>query len=222
MERARAVPCSGPPFCRPRYSGCTRSRLQLKHARLIALLVSANLATNLAYYITHVAYASYYAIPLAILSMWTLCFAFLASEQNSYPTPQAAEAAPSVLRRTLAVTLAGATAAYVAFAMFRMSPEAAPPRPPSIEDRSVVIWAHLHAGMVAHHFERYAAKGIAGVTPEIQDRVIESIARDRRTQVFINDTDEMQRLIDRAAKFGTMRPAGRMFGYDVYSLVPRD
>jgi hypothetical protein len=197
------------------------SRLRLKHARLIALLVSANLATNLAYYLTHVAYASYYAIPLAILSMWTLCFAFLASEKNSHPT-QAAQAAPSMLRRALAVALAGATAAYVAFAMFRMSPEVAPPRPPSIEDRSVVVWAHLHAGMVAHNFERYAAKGITGVTPDIQDRVIGAIARDRRTQVFINDTDEMQRLIDRSAKFGTMRPAGRMFGYDVYSLLPRD
>jgi hypothetical protein len=197
-------------------------RLRVKHARLIALLVSANLAANLAYYVTHVALASYYAIPLAILSMWTLCFAVLAAERNSYPTPHGAEAVPLVPRRKLAVVFAGATAAYVVFAMLRMSPAVAPPRPPSLEDRSVVVWSHRHAGMVAHNFGHYGAWGFATATPQIQDRVIGSIARDRRVQVFINDTDDMQQLIDRAAKFGTMRPAGRLFGYEVYSLAPRD
>jgi hypothetical protein len=199
------------------------SRLRLKHARLITLLVAANLAANLAYYVTHLALASYYAIPLAILSLWTLCFAFLASEQNAYPASGAAEGTPSPSRRTLAAAmLAGATAVYVALVIFRMSPQPAAPRPPSIEDRSVVIWTYLHAGMVHHNFDRYAAKGIVGVAPETQDLLVGSIARDGRVQVFINDTDEMRRLIDRSAKFGTMRPAGQMFGYDVYSLVPRD
>jgi hypothetical protein len=200
---------------------CAR-RLRLKHAGLIVLLISVNLGANLGYYVTHLAFASYYAIPLAILSLWTLCFAFLASEQNAHPVSDAAEHTPPRSRRALATTFAGAAVVYVALVMFRIPPEVPPPRPPSLEDPSVVVWTYLHAGMVHHNFGRYAARGIAGVTPETQDRVMGAIARDRRIQVFINDTEEMKRLIDRAAKLGTMRPAGQMFGYDVYSLTPRD
>jgi 4-amino-4-deoxy-L-arabinose transferase-like glycosyltransferase len=198
------------------------SRLKLKNARLIAWLVSINLVVNLAYYFTHAALASYYAIPLAILSMWTLCFAYQRSEQNAYPALDRANMAPPALRGVLAATLAGAIAAYVGLVALRMPKEVIEPRPSSFADSSAVVWANLNAGMVLRNLDRYAAWGLANASPEIQDAVIERIARDRRPQLFVNDSPPMQRLIDRAARFGPMTPAGQAFGYEVYKLEPRE
>jgi hypothetical protein len=197
-------------------------RLHLARAQWIAWLVSANLVFNLAYYFTHVAYASYYAIPLAILSLWTLCFAFLASERAAANAFGCAEVASLPQRRTLAATLGAAVAAYVAFVGSRLPPEVIAPPPASFSDPSVIVWAYLNAGMVHRNFDRYAARGLADASPLIQDRVIEAIMKDGRPQLFLNDSPWMQRLIDRAGRFGVMQPAGKAFGYDVYRLAPQE
>ena len=57
----------------------------------VALLVGANLAVNLIFFMTHPVFTPYYTIPVAMLSLWTLLFATLG--------PHAAEAGYPALAR---------------------------------------------------------------------------------------------------------------------------
>jgi hypothetical protein len=52
-------------------------------ARRVAVIVAANLAINLAFFMSHPVFTPYYTVPIAMLSLWSLLFATL---------PQAAEA----------------------------------------------------------------------------------------------------------------------------------
>jgi hypothetical protein len=45
--------------------------------RRIALVTAANLAVNLAFFLSHPVFTPYYTIPIAMLSLWSLLFAFL-------------------------------------------------------------------------------------------------------------------------------------------------
>ena len=45
--------------------------------RQVALLVAANLAVNLIFFMTHPIFTPYYIIPIDMLSLWTLLFATL-------------------------------------------------------------------------------------------------------------------------------------------------
>jgi hypothetical protein len=45
--------------------------------RLAALVVAANLAVNVIFFMTHPVFTPYYTIPIAMLSLWTLLFATL-------------------------------------------------------------------------------------------------------------------------------------------------
>jgi hypothetical protein len=54
-------------FLRPRGEGTRR----------LGLLVAANLLINLAFFMSHPIFTSYYTIPIAMLSLWTLLFASL-------------------------------------------------------------------------------------------------------------------------------------------------
>ena len=46
-------------------------------ARQVALVTAANLLVNLAFFMSHPVFTSYYTIPVAMLSLWSLLFAFL-------------------------------------------------------------------------------------------------------------------------------------------------
>ena len=46
-------------------------------ARQVALVTSGNLAVNLAFFLSHPVVTPYYTIPIAMLSMWSLLFAWL-------------------------------------------------------------------------------------------------------------------------------------------------
>ena len=46
----------------------------------IAFIVSANLAVNILFFITHPVVTPYYTVPAAMLSLWTLLFATLAPQ----------------------------------------------------------------------------------------------------------------------------------------------
>jgi hypothetical protein len=46
-------------------------------ARQTALVTAANLLVNLAFFLTHPVFTSYYTIPVAMLSLWSLLFAAL-------------------------------------------------------------------------------------------------------------------------------------------------
>jgi hypothetical protein len=46
-------------------------------ARWVALVVAANLAVNLAFFLSHPVFTPYYTIPIAMLSLWSLLFGYL-------------------------------------------------------------------------------------------------------------------------------------------------
>ena len=50
---------------------------RLETARRIAVLVAANLAINLIFFMSHPIFTPYYIIPIDMLSLWTLLFATL-------------------------------------------------------------------------------------------------------------------------------------------------
>jgi hypothetical protein len=58
-------------------------------ARGVALLVAANLAVNLIFFMTHPIFTPYYIIPIDMLSLWTLLFATLdlRAEKSVFPKP---------------------------------------------------------------------------------------------------------------------------------------
>jgi hypothetical protein len=64
-------------------------------ARRVALVTAANLAVNLAFFLSHPVFTPYYTIPIAMLSLWSLLFAFLmqpAEAVDGGPVAQAAKA----------------------------------------------------------------------------------------------------------------------------------
>jgi hypothetical protein len=64
---------------------------------------------------------------------------------------------------------------------------------------------------------RHAAQ-IGGAAVEVQNAMIAAVAKDRRPQFFVMDSDIMRDVIARSARFGTMQLAGQAFGHDVYRL----
>jgi hypothetical protein len=48
-------------------------------SRQTALVTAANLMVNLAFFLTHPIFTPYYTIPVAMLSLWSLLFAALAT-----------------------------------------------------------------------------------------------------------------------------------------------
>jgi hypothetical protein len=64
-------------------------------ARQVALVTAGNLLVNLAFFLSHPVFTPYYTIPVAMLSLWSLLFAFLmlpSEAADSGLAPQAAKA----------------------------------------------------------------------------------------------------------------------------------
>jgi len=62
-------------------------------ARQVALLVAANLAVNILFFITHPVFTPYYTVPIAMLSLWTLLFATLTPREAVADNPALARPA---------------------------------------------------------------------------------------------------------------------------------
>jgi hypothetical protein len=68
---------------------------RIKHGRgrQVAILLAANIAINLIFFITHPIFTPYYIIPIDMLSLWTLLFATLdlrrerAADGAAFPEP---------------------------------------------------------------------------------------------------------------------------------------
>lgn len=62
--------------------------------RRVALLVAGNLAINLLFFLSHPIFTPYYIVPIAMLSLWSVCFAgLILSAKAAAPTPVSLEAA---------------------------------------------------------------------------------------------------------------------------------
>lgn len=62
-------------------------------ARRLALVVAANLAVNVPFFITHPVVTPYYTVPIAMLSLWTLLFATLSPRETAADNPAPARPA---------------------------------------------------------------------------------------------------------------------------------
>jgi hypothetical protein len=56
-------------------------------ARRVALVVAANLAINIPFFITHPVVTQYYTVPIAMLSLWSLLFATLTPRETTAENP---------------------------------------------------------------------------------------------------------------------------------------
>jgi len=59
----------------------------LRAARQLALVVAANLAINVLFFITHPVITPYYTVPIAMLSLWTLLFTTLVPREAAADNP---------------------------------------------------------------------------------------------------------------------------------------
>ena len=64
----------------------------------IAFIVSANLAVNIAFFLTHPLFTPYYTVPVAALSLWTLLFGTLTASETRVAAASPAELAAPGLR----------------------------------------------------------------------------------------------------------------------------
>ena len=62
-------------------------------ARRVALVTAMNLAVNLAFFLSHPVFTPYYTIPIAMLSLWSLLFAFLMRDVEAVDGGLAGQAA---------------------------------------------------------------------------------------------------------------------------------
>ena len=61
--------------------------------RQAVLVVAANLAVNIVFFMTHPIFTPYYTVPIAMLSLWTLLFATLAPREAAAENPAVAQPA---------------------------------------------------------------------------------------------------------------------------------
>lgn len=66
---------------------------RLRAVRQLALVVAANLAINVLFFITHPVVTPYYTVPIAMLSFWTLLFATLPERETAADNPALARPA---------------------------------------------------------------------------------------------------------------------------------
>ena len=66
---------------------------RLRAVRQLALVVAANLAINVLFFITHPVVTPYYTVPIAMLSFWTLLFATLPQRETAADNPALAQPA---------------------------------------------------------------------------------------------------------------------------------
>ena len=62
-------------------------------ARQVALVVAANLAANILFFVTHPVFTPYYTVPIAMLSLWTLLFTSLIPREAVANNPAVAQPA---------------------------------------------------------------------------------------------------------------------------------
>jgi len=197
-------------------------RLHLTHAAPILWLVTANLAMNMAYFLSHPVSSQYYTVPIAILLIWALFFAFHTSERALASRPDNDfDAVPDMLRirGVLAVVSAVILCVLLGVAAEAVEQNPGKPKPSMPFEPTAVIWASESAGFINYYLERHAAP-LSTVPPETQKIIVASVAKDRRPQYFVLDGPDMQKLIASAADIDSMHLAGQAFGYDVYRLDP--
>jgi len=62
-------------------------------------------------------------------------------------------------------------------------------------DPSSIIWADVSAGALEYYLGKYSAS-LAGATANVQQKIIDPVAADGRTQYFIADTAERTRIFE--------------------------
>jgi hypothetical protein len=69
------------------------ARVRDQAVRRVALLTAANLAVNLAFFLSHPVFTPYYTVPIAMLSLWSLLFASLEQKTEAVDEHLVARAA---------------------------------------------------------------------------------------------------------------------------------
>lgn len=198
-------------------------RLPLHRAQAVAGIVALNLLVNMAYYLTHPVVTKYYTIPLSVLSVWTVVFLFHAHDRAR---PLAAFgdlfawAGARRLRAALAALLGFSVVAILATVPGRIDRHPTPAIVTFPIDPRAVVWTEFTGSVFPIAVDRYAASGLAGSAPNVQDRLMAAIMKDGRTQYIVLDSPDAEAVLLRARKLGKVEPAGEAFGRRVFRLQP--
>jgi hypothetical protein len=192
------------------------SRVRLRNAAAIAAITAINVLFNLTYFVTHPVLSQYYAVPVAMLTIFTIGFAFYEAERRR-PSPVDA-LGPGGFKRRSALAALVITLVVALLGAGVMTVKKFPIAPVTVAfGESAVIWAYASTGSIPYFLNRHAAQ-IGGAAVEVQNAMVAAVAKDQRPQFFVMDSDIMRDVIARAARLGTMQLAGQAFGHDVYRL----
>ena len=195
-----------------------RGSLRLNGTNAIIGVCVSNLIFNMSFFLTHPILSQYYTIPPTILTIWTIVFAWHASERNRlakfWGIPRAAN-----IRTWSTVALACGLFIFLSTVISPTLARKSPPGPTtiSLEPNAVVwtsgkIWQNPIAGSLEIFFDRHAVADFDTAPPETVDALIAAIIKDKRPQYFVIQNPAMEAISERAAAFGRIQPVGEIFG----------
>jgi hypothetical protein len=201
-----------------------RRAIQLSGVNAVIGIAASNLIFNMGFFLTHPVPSQYYTIPPTILTIWTIVFAWHASERNR-TAETASHLVPARIRTWSAAALACGLAVYMFAVMAPGLARKAPPGPTTValEANALVwtageTWQNPIARALEIYLDRHAVAEFDTAPVETVDALLASIAKDGRPQYFVVQNPAMDAIAKRAAAFGKVDEAGKIFGVPTYRL----
>ena len=191
-------------------------------------VVASNLIFNMGYFLVHPILAKYYTIAPIYLTIWTIVFAWRASER-SQPLNSGRDweawASPWRIRIWFATALACGLAVFLFANIYpALSRKSGPGMTTiSLEHDAVIwtsgeVWENPASRALEIYMNRHAVANFDTAIPETVNALIASIAKDGRPQYFIIDGPAMAQIANRAAAFGRVQQLGEILGYETERL----
>jgi len=203
-----------------------RRSIQLSGVNAVIGIVASNFIFNMGFFLTHPVPSQYYTIPPTILTIWTIVFAWHASEWNR-STESGSNLAAARIRIWSAAALA---CGLVVFLFAVISPALARKSPPgsttiSHEPNAVIwtggeSWQNPTARALEIYLDRHAVAEFDTAPAETVDALLASIAKDGHPQYFVIQNPGMDAIAKRAAALGRVEDVGQIFGVKIYRLEP--
>lgn len=186
-------------------------------------LVASNLIFNIGFFLSHPIPSQYYTIPPAILTIWTIIFAWHASERTRW-LEDGGDIVP-VRNSWSVVLLACALVVFLSTVIAPALARKSPPGPTTIEiEPDAVVWTggetwqNPIARALEIYLDRHAVAEFDTARADTADALLASIAKDGRPQYFLIQTPGMDAIAKRAAAFGRVQMVGKIFGVETDRL----
>jgi hypothetical protein len=197
--------------CGAMFFGRRESRnVPLRQASAVALV---NLLFTVTYMLLHSPRSNYYLYPAACFAAATGAFCIAAPDRNArtreWPAPH------KVLAACAIAILGGALLAFRYWGGPVDKNLSTPDSPPI--DARTVVWADLATGFFNYYLHRQSSV-LPRVDGGIRQRLIEAIAADGRSQLFLVDSTTMEGVVSDLSRRVMLEPYGKIFGRDAFIL----